>query len=93
MGRSPVNLIKAYLEYNTGKYRAAMEKEAAMESFLGFKEPLPDDKSLTSLKRVPWISWDEWKFVKDSIFSSQPHCIASALRRVSYQQVSTFKLN
>ncbi|KAG8375254.1 hypothetical protein BUALT_Bualt10G0081200 [Buddleja alternifolia] len=55
---------------------------------LGFKDPLADDvveeEKSHSLKVVPWISWDEWKFVKDSLFCSSPHSVvASALRRIS----------
>ncbi|KAI3468498.1 hypothetical protein Pfo_025161 [Paulownia fortunei] len=57
-----------------------------MESMLGFNEHLPDDvvedKSL-SFKLVPWISWDEWRFVRESLFSSSPNSVASALQRIS----------
>ncbi|KAG8375243.1 hypothetical protein BUALT_Bualt10G0080000 [Buddleja alternifolia] len=63
-----------------------------MESMLGFKDPLVDDvveeEKSHSLKVVPWISWDEWKFVKDSLFCSSPHSVvASALRRVRIQSI------
>ncbi|KAL6533691.1 hypothetical protein OROHE_013524 [Orobanche hederae] len=57
-----------------------------METMLGFNEPLQhdvgEDKS-HSFKLVPWISWDEWKFVRESLFSSSPDSVASALRRIS----------
>ncbi|WOG82969.1 hypothetical protein DCAR_0102142 [Daucus carota subsp. sativus] len=62
----------------------------SMESFLGFAVPIsddavpfPSDDSFSGYKLVPWISWDDWRFVKDGLFSSSPHSIASSLRRVS----------
>ncbi|GFP81544.1 protein las1 [Phtheirospermum japonicum] len=57
-----------------------------MESILGFDEHLQDDvveDKSHSFKLVPWISWDEWKFVRESLFSSSPDSVASALRRIS----------
>ncbi|XP_043722203.1 uncharacterized protein LOC122669497 [Telopea speciosissima] len=55
-----------------------------MESFLGFqqKKEGEDDKSC-SYKLVPWLSWDEWDFVRESLFSSSPDSIDAALRRIS----------
>ncbi|KAA8530589.1 hypothetical protein F0562_005298 [Nyssa sinensis] len=56
-----------------------------MESVLGFKETRGDiveDKSYGH-KLVPWVSWDEWNFVRESLFSSSPDSIASALQRIS----------
>lgn len=35
-----------------------------------------------SLKLVPWLRWDEWLFVYDSLFSDSVDIVASALRRV-----------
>ncbi|CAI9784691.1 unnamed protein product [Fraxinus pennsylvanica] len=58
-----------------------------MESLLlGFKEPQQDDvveEKSHSFKLVPWISWEEWNFVKTSFFSSSPDSINSALQRIS----------
>ncbi|KAH6783539.1 hypothetical protein C2S52_008498 [Perilla frutescens var. hirtella] len=57
-----------------------------MESMLGFKEHEPNDvveSKFHSFKLVPWISWDEWKLVKGSLFSSSPDSVASALKRIS----------
>ncbi|KAL3651014.1 hypothetical protein CASFOL_007417 [Castilleja foliolosa] len=57
-----------------------------MESMLGFDEQIQDDvveDKSHSFKLVPWISWDEWKFVRESLFSSSPDSVASALRRIS----------
>ncbi|KAK6158578.1 hypothetical protein DH2020_005892 [Rehmannia glutinosa] len=57
-----------------------------MESMLGFNEHLQDDvveDKSHSFKLVPWISWDEWKFVRESLFSSSPNSVASALQRIS----------
>ncbi|XP_010922079.3 uncharacterized protein [Elaeis guineensis] len=34
-------------------------------------------------KLVPWSSWDQWNFVRESIFSSSPDSIAGALQRIS----------
>ncbi|WOL10935.1 hypothetical protein Cni_G19695 [Canna indica] len=34
-------------------------------------------------KLVPWSSWEQWNFVKESILSSSPDAIAAALRRIS----------
>ncbi|KAH9605960.1 hypothetical protein KSS87_008541 [Heliosperma pusillum] len=36
-----------------------------------------------NFKLVPWLNWDEWSFVKHSLFSSSPHSIAKALRRIA----------
>lgn len=34
-------------------------------------------------KLVPWLSWDEWNFIRQSLFSSSPNSIAAALKRIS----------
>ncbi|XP_024992844.1 uncharacterized protein LOC112526677 isoform X2 [Cynara cardunculus var. scolymus] len=34
-------------------------------------------------KLVPWISWDDWSSVRESLFSSSPGSIDLALRRIS----------
>ncbi|XP_051137299.1 uncharacterized protein LOC127255678 [Andrographis paniculata] len=56
-----------------------------MEYLLGFKEAVSDEvlegKS-SSFKLVPWMGWDEWKSVRQSLFSSFPDRVAFALRRV-----------
>ncbi|KAF3453124.1 hypothetical protein FNV43_RR03558 [Rhamnella rubrinervis] len=36
-----------------------------------------------SLKLVPWLRWDEWLFVYDSLFSDSVDIVASALRRIA----------
>ncbi|KAL0393800.1 UNVERIFIED_CONTAM: hypothetical protein Slati_4346200 [Sesamum latifolium] len=54
--------------------------------WLGFMGPVPDDvveDKSHSFKLVPWMSWDEWKFVRESLFSSSPDSVASALQRIS----------
>ncbi|KAL0330984.1 UNVERIFIED_CONTAM: hypothetical protein Sangu_1643900 [Sesamum angustifolium] len=54
--------------------------------WLGFMGPVPEDvveDTSHSFKLVPWMSWDEWKFVKESLFSSSPDSVASALQRIS----------
>ncbi|KAM0037789.1 hypothetical protein Hdeb2414_s0013g00407361 [Helianthus debilis subsp. tardiflorus] len=45
-----------------------------MEVVVGFKEGEGNHKL------VPWISWDDWNFVRESLFSSSPD---SALQRIS----------
>ncbi|KAJ7960524.1 LAS1-like protein [Quillaja saponaria] len=57
-----------------------------MESFLGFEGETiinQQQKSYYSHKLVPWLSWDEWVFVKNSLFSKSPDSVASALQRIS----------
>ncbi|THU56488.1 hypothetical protein C4D60_Mb11t17770 [Musa balbisiana] len=34
-------------------------------------------------KLVPWSCWDQWKFVKESIFSSSPDAVGTALQKIS----------
>lgn len=64
-----------------------------MESLLGFEDEMMnvgEDKGMSSssssngYKLVPWLSWDEWDFVRESLFSSSSDKVASALRRVSF---------
>ncbi|XP_059282544.1 uncharacterized protein LOC132036264 isoform X2 [Lycium ferocissimum] len=60
--------------------------EPRVESLLGFIEPPADDTvegNSLSLKLVPWISWDEWNSIRDSLFSSSPPSVAFALQRIS----------
>ncbi|BFG25183.1 hypothetical protein CerSpe_114570 [Prunus speciosa] len=63
-----------------------------MEVLLGVKEESTDyvqlgisssSSSSYSYKLVPWLSWDEWLFVDESLFSNSPNSVASALRRIS----------
>ncbi|PRQ20040.1 hypothetical protein RchiOBHm_Chr7g0223811 [Rosa chinensis] len=61
-----------------------------MEALLGFMEEPGDydqvettSSSSYSHKLVPWLSWDEWLFVSESLFSNSPDSVASALRRIS----------
>lgn len=68
---------------NLSTYR--MENKPPMESFFGFKEvscDLEEQNSSYSLRLVPWLNWDEWVFVRDSLFSNSPDSIASAQKRV-----------
>ncbi|KAF8403661.1 hypothetical protein HHK36_011765 [Tetracentron sinense] len=53
-----------------------------MESLLGIQEIKEEDRSI-GYKLVPWLSWDEWNFVSESLFSSSPDSVADALRRIS----------
>lgn len=39
-------------------------------------------------KLVPWSCWDQWKFVKESIFSSSPDAVGTALQKVFARTLS-----
>ncbi|KAI9114214.1 hypothetical protein K1719_014864 [Acacia pycnantha] len=54
-----------------------------MESFLDLNEICEEQNSSYSLRLVPWLNWDEWVLVKDSLFSNSPDSIAFALKRIS----------
>ncbi|XP_054817620.1 uncharacterized protein LOC129317288 [Prosopis cineraria] len=54
-----------------------------MESFLDLNEICEQQSSSYALKLVPWLNWDEWVLVKDSLFSDSPDSIAFALKRIS----------
>ncbi|KAH0987751.1 hypothetical protein GBA52_014928 [Prunus armeniaca] len=74
-------------------HRAKASGSVLMEALLGFKEESTDYDQLViskpsssasySYKLVPWLSWDEWLFVDESLFSNSPESVASALRRIS----------
>ncbi|GMP91505.1 hypothetical protein CsSME_00042180 [Camellia sinensis var. sinensis] len=64
-----------------------------MESLLGFMETTSSfdvdvdvdvdvDRSC-DYKLVPWLTWDEWDLVRDSLFSSSPHSITLSLQRIT----------
>ncbi|CAN8256548.1 unnamed protein product [Cochlearia groenlandica] len=55
--------------------------EADIESF--FNDQDQHRPSSDGCKQVPWLSWEEWDTVRDSLFSSSLHRIASALERVA----------
>lgn len=61
--------------------------EVRMESQVikGFNEPTSSEVlgEGNNFKLVPWISWDDWTFVAESLFSSSFQSIDSALRRVT----------
>ncbi|KAK9121206.1 hypothetical protein Syun_018823 [Stephania yunnanensis] len=50
-----------------------------MEQVLGLEE---GKLHFSYYQLVPWISWDEWNFVRESLFSSSQSSIAKALRRI-----------
>lgn len=71
-----------------------------MDALLGFEEQTlvvdADDQvkssssSSRSYKLVPWLNWDEWEWVRDSLFSDSPENIASAIKRVRSNFLSLF---
>ncbi|KAH8498800.1 hypothetical protein H0E87_017646 [Populus deltoides] len=63
-----------------------------MESLLGFQDETiavggdDQEKSTSSsygYKLVPWLNWNEWECVRDSLFSDSPEKIHSAITRIS----------
>lgn len=54
--------------------------EADIESYFGEQDQ--QKSSSDGCKQVPWLSWEEWDSVRESLFSSSPDRIASALERV-----------
>ncbi|XP_010543391.1 PREDICTED: uncharacterized protein LOC104816332 isoform X2 [Tarenaya hassleriana] len=54
--------------------------EAEICSF--FDDQDPQRTSSDGCKPVPWLSWDEWDSVRESLFSSSSDKVASALERV-----------
>ncbi|KAJ0985225.1 hypothetical protein J5N97_003581 [Dioscorea zingiberensis] len=38
---------------------------------------------MAGYKLVPWSTWDQWNFVRESIFSSNPESVSAALRRIT----------
>lgn len=67
-----------------------------MESLLGFIEPSADETvegNSLGLKLVPWISWDEWNAIRDTLFSSSPPSVAFALQRVTSKTKPLFLLS
>ncbi|KAK4607453.1 hypothetical protein RGQ29_001335 [Quercus rubra] len=63
------------------------EEEEGQPRFNDFHQEAPSSPSSSSSsyshKLVPWLSWDEWLFVKDSLFSNSPDSVATAFRRIS----------
>ncbi|CAH9111596.1 unnamed protein product [Cuscuta europaea] len=57
-----------------------------MESLPGIKESNFNEvgeQTLHDLKLVPWLNWEEWSIIADSLFSSTPLSVYSALLRIS----------
>ncbi|KAL4611449.1 hypothetical protein ACB092_08G124100 [Castanea dentata] len=63
------------------------EEEEGEPRFNDFYQEAPSASSSSSSsyshKLVPWLSWDEWLFVKDCLFSNSPDSVATAFRRIS----------
>ena len=70
-----------------------------MESLLGFQDEtiafVGDDQEKSTLssssygyKLVPWLNWNEWECVRDSLFSDSPEKIHSAITRVRHKSLS-----
>ncbi|VVB14256.1 unnamed protein product [Arabis nemorensis] len=55
--------------------------EADIESF--FNEQDQQRPSSDGCKQVPWLNWEEWDFVRESLFSSSTDRASSALERVA----------
>ncbi|XP_030959298.1 uncharacterized protein LOC115981245 isoform X7 [Quercus lobata] len=63
------------------------EEEEGEPRFNDFHQEAPSSPSSSSSsyshKLVPWLSWDEWLFVKDCLFSNSPDSVATAFQRIS----------
>lgn len=51
------------------------------------RSKIEDTKQEVAYKRVPWISWDEWNFVRDSLFSSSPDSVGKAVQRIAVWKI------
>ncbi|CAK7330697.1 unnamed protein product [Dovyalis caffra] len=65
-----------------------------MESLLGFQDEMiavvGNDQEISTLssssygyKLIPWLNWNEWECVRDSLFSDSPEKIHYAIDRIS----------
>uniref|UniRef100_F6GXJ8 Uncharacterized protein n=1 Tax=Vitis vinifera TaxID=29760 RepID=F6GXJ8_VITVI len=55
-----------------------------MESLLGFEQASRhDNEGSHGQKLVPWLNWEEWNSVRQSLFSSSQDSVGFALGRVS----------
>ncbi|RVX07735.1 hypothetical protein CK203_022001 [Vitis vinifera] len=55
-----------------------------MESLLGFEQASRhDNEGSHGQKLVPWLNWEEWNSVRQSLFSSSQDSVDFALGRVS----------
>lgn len=55
----------------------------AMEPLLGFDQAVRNDNEGShGYKLVPWLNWEEWNSVRQSLFSSSPDSVGFALGRV-----------
>ncbi|KAK9999367.1 hypothetical protein SO802_018970 [Lithocarpus litseifolius] len=63
------------------------KKKENRDSMIFIKRHHPSSPSSSSSsyshKLVPWLSWDEWLFVKDCLFSNSPDSVATAFRKIS----------
>ncbi|CAI9263916.1 unnamed protein product [Lactuca saligna] len=78
----PLFLLSSYfnLVHDISKFSIFMDSQLE----LGFKEATSSEIfGEGNYKLVPWISWDDWSFVRESLFSSSPASIDLALRRIS----------
>ncbi|XP_003617221.2 LOW QUALITY PROTEIN: pre-rRNA-processing protein las1 [Medicago truncatula] len=48
-----------------------------------FEDDSKSPSSSNSRKLVPWLNWNEWLFVRDSLFSDSPNSFSDALKRIS----------
>ncbi|KAI3746483.1 hypothetical protein L6452_08917 [Arctium lappa] len=86
----PVSSIRSWKSISTRKQlnivRGSTQSAITMESqlVLGVNEVTSSEAfGEGNYKLVPWISWDDWSFVRESLFSSSPGSINLALRRIS----------
>ncbi|XP_050237061.1 uncharacterized protein LOC126686842 [Mercurialis annua] len=65
-----------------------------MDPLLGFHDEIMEigdgdhqnkDKSSSTqgYRLVPWLNWEEWEFIRDSLFSGSPDKVSAAINRIS----------
>lgn len=61
--------------------------EADIESFFGEQDQ--QKSSSDNCKQVPWLNWEEWDSVRESLFSPSSDRVASGLERVKCKDLLT----
>ncbi|PIA53809.1 hypothetical protein AQUCO_00900413v1 [Aquilegia coerulea] len=59
--------------------------ELPLNSQIEYTEEIEEEEEEEKVcyKLVPWLTWDEWNFVRKNLLSSSPDSIAAALARIS----------
>ncbi|PIA40851.1 hypothetical protein AQUCO_02400122v1 [Aquilegia coerulea] len=57
--------------------------ESPLNSQIEYTEEIEDEEGKVCYKLVPWLTWDEWNFVRKNLLSSSPDSIDAALASIS----------